>query len=73
MCGCCAGACAGAGVTAPTIFLAHEFFDALPIHHFALKDRGWCETLIDINDTPGSVCLYNHPRSLRGRDRVVVN
>ncbi|KAF3419950.1 hypothetical protein E2986_02911 [Frieseomelitta varia] len=31
-----------------SIFLMHEFFDALPIHKFQKTDRGWCEILVDI-------------------------
>ncbi|OLY85094.1 NADH dehydrogenase [ubiquinone] complex I, assembly factor 7 [Smittium mucronatum] len=31
--------------------MAHEFFDALPIHRFELSQNGWTEILIDI-DTP---------------------
>lgn len=31
-----------------SIILAHEFFDALPIHKFQKTDKGWCEVLIDI-------------------------
>ncbi|GJP51710.1 hypothetical protein CLOM_g10859 [Closterium sp. NIES-68] len=32
----------------PTILIAHEFFDALPIHQFQKTDRGWCEKLVDV-------------------------
>jgi NADH dehydrogenase [ubiquinone] 1 alpha subcomplex assembly factor 7 len=36
----------------PTLALAHEFFDALPIYRFqCTADRGWCEELIDITPT----------------------
>ncbi|XP_017879219.1 protein arginine methyltransferase NDUFAF7 homolog, mitochondrial isoform X2 [Ceratina calcarata] len=31
-----------------SIILAHEFFDALPIHKFQKTDKGWCEVLVDI-------------------------
>ncbi|XP_076236488.1 protein arginine methyltransferase NDUFAF7, mitochondrial isoform X2 [Calliopsis andreniformis] len=31
-----------------SIFLAHEFFDALPIHKFQKTDKGWNEILVDI-------------------------
>jgi len=33
-----------------TIYLAHEFFDALPIHKFKNTAEGWRELLIDIDD-----------------------
>lgn len=32
---------------APAIFIAHEFFDALPVHQFQKTERGWCERLVD--------------------------
>lgn len=32
-----------------TLFLAHEFFDALPIHKLVKVDQGWREVLIDLN------------------------
>lgn len=48
----------------PTIYLAHEFFDALPTHQF-VKDiqRGWLEKMVDLaddvsavnSDTPGLI------------------
>ncbi|XP_057375272.1 protein arginine methyltransferase NDUFAF7 homolog, mitochondrial-like [Daphnia carinata] len=32
-----------------TLFLAHEFFDALPIHKLVKVDQSWREVLIDLN------------------------
>lgn len=32
----------------PTIIIAHEFYDALPVHQFQRTPRGWSEKLIDI-------------------------
>ncbi|KAF7383499.1 hypothetical protein HZH66_012849 [Vespula vulgaris] len=31
-----------------SVFLAHEFFDALPIHKFQKTDQGWSEVLVDV-------------------------
>ena len=33
----------------PTIALANEFFDALPIRQFVRTDRGWCERLVGLD------------------------
>ncbi|WJX45054.1 hypothetical protein P8452_31965 [Trifolium repens] len=32
----------------PTIIIAHEFFDALPVHQFQKASRGWCEKMVDV-------------------------
>ena len=37
---------------APAIFIAHEFFDALPVHQFQKTERGWCERLVDTAGHP---------------------
>ncbi|CAN0233756.1 unnamed protein product, partial [Hapterophycus canaliculatus] len=33
----------------PTIFIAQEFLDALPVHQFQYTEEGWRERLVDIN------------------------
>ncbi|CAK1542492.1 unnamed protein product [Leptosia nina] len=32
-------------------FIAHEFFDVLPIHKFEKKEKGWREILIDLDES----------------------
>lgn len=44
----------------PTLVLAHEFFDALPVHQFERTSRGWCERLIDSNE--GNNCSSDSAR-----------
>ncbi|GAA5955386.1 hypothetical protein JCM3765_006762 [Sporobolomyces pararoseus] len=40
-----------------TVAIAHEFFDALPIHIFEHTEKGWREVLVDIADTKSSVIV----------------
>lgn len=40
--------------TSPAIILAHEFFDALPVHQFKYTPRGWREILVDIDVGEGA-------------------
>ena len=35
----------------PTIFLANEFFDAIPIKQFFKKKDGWIERFVNLNDS----------------------
>lgn len=37
----------------PTIIIAHEFYDALPVHQFQRASRGWCEKMIDVTEDSG--------------------
>uniref|UniRef100_A0A1J3EAC0 Protein arginine methyltransferase NDUFAF7 n=1 Tax=Noccaea caerulescens TaxID=107243 RepID=A0A1J3EAC0_NOCCA len=34
----------------PTIIIAHEFYDALPVHQFQKSSRGWCEKMVDVGE-----------------------
>lgn len=39
----------------PTIYLANEFFDALPAHQFQYTtEKGWCEKMVDVDTDPES-------------------
>ncbi|XP_057678648.1 protein arginine methyltransferase NDUFAF7, mitochondrial isoform X2 [Corythoichthys intestinalis] len=45
-----------------SIFLAHEFFDALPVHKFQRTERGWREVMVDADpDAPGRLRLAVAP------------
>ncbi|XP_077443552.1 protein arginine methyltransferase NDUFAF7, mitochondrial isoform X3 [Stigmatopora argus] len=44
------------------VFLAHEFFDALPIHKFQRTERGWREVMVDVDpDASGRLRLALAP------------
>ncbi|PNY17001.1 NADH dehydrogenase [Trifolium pratense] len=46
----------------PTIIIAHEFFDALPVHQFQKASRGWCEKMVDVaEDSSLNFVLSPHP------------
>lgn len=36
-----------------TIIIAHEFYDALPVHQFQRASRGWCEKMVDVAEDSG--------------------
>jgi len=44
--------------TAPIVFFANEFFDALPVHQFVKTKDGWSEILVDIDEQGGCVHLH---------------
>jgi len=35
----------------PSLFLLQEFLDVLPVRHFKKTELGWCEVLVDVDDT----------------------
>lgn len=39
-----------------SLILAHEFFDALPVHKFVKTDNGWREVLIDFSANTNELC-----------------
>src|SRR4051794_9751213 len=40
----------------PAIFIANEFFDALPVQHFVRTDKGWCERVVGLA-AEGQLCF----------------
>ncbi|MFD2204270.1 class I SAM-dependent methyltransferase [Kiloniella antarctica] len=47
----------------PTIFIANEFFDALPIKQFERSPKGWCERLITLNEDEKELIFTLSPPS----------
>ncbi|GAA5848813.1 hypothetical protein JCM9279_002952 [Rhodotorula babjevae] len=48
-----------------TILIAHEFFDALPIHIFENTQKGWREVLVDIADPKAIIASAKTHEPLR--------
>jgi NADH dehydrogenase [ubiquinone] 1 alpha subcomplex assembly factor 7 len=47
---------------APMLVVAHEFFDALPVHQFVKDpDRGWLEKMVDVDDEGGGLRMVLSP------------
>ena len=42
---------------APAIFIANEFFDALPVQQFIKSDGQWCERVVTLDDTHNRFCF----------------
>ena len=54
----------------PTIFLANEFFDALPIKQFFKKKEGWFERFVDLNDKKKAE-FKDQPIDIKSIERVI--
>jgi SAM-dependent MidA family methyltransferase len=48
----------------PAIFIANEFFDALPVQHFVRTEKGWCERLIGL-DADGHLAFGLRPHAAK--------
>jgi NADH dehydrogenase [ubiquinone] 1 alpha subcomplex assembly factor 7 len=49
-----------AAAPGPTVVLANEFFDALPIHQLVMTPQGWRERLVAMDDEGGLVFTVDH-------------
>ena len=54
----------------PTLVIANEFFDALPIRQFVATERGWCERLVGLQDGRLAFGLRAEPQALGRPPRV---
>lgn len=50
----------------PTLVIANEFFDALPVRQFLATDRGWCERLVGLEGDRLIFGLRPEPESALG-------
>lgn len=44
----------------PAVFIANEFFDALPVRHYVKTQRGWCERMVGL-DAEGALTFGLSP------------
>ncbi len=51
----------------PTLFLANEFFDALPIHQYICANNQWYERNVDWRGKKFRFCKADHPTKLEGK------
>jgi len=51
----------------PTLAIAHEFFDALPIQRFTYTDEGWREVMVDACDDPSKT---NHFKFVTAKEKT---
>ncbi|WP_421782746.1 class I SAM-dependent methyltransferase [Kiloniella litopenaei] len=47
----------------PCIFIANEFFDALPVRQFERSPKGWCERLVTLNEDETDLVFTLSPPS----------
>ncbi len=45
----------------PSLFVANEFFDALPVRQLLRRDDGWCERLVGVDGQNGALCFVAGP------------
>ena len=55
--------------TGPTLLVANEFFDALPVRQFVATERGWCERLVGHRRTIASIFGLRPERGTGARHR----
>jgi len=51
----------------PTLIVANEFFDALPVRQFIATERGWCERLVGLDGQALAFGLRPEPEASLGR------
>jgi len=55
----------------PTCIIAHEFFDALPVHQFRRTERGWVEKLVAMNEENNSLQFVLSPGATLSSSQLV--